>query len=313
MKNASFLFLCCILLMVIIISITTFNQIATEPIQMNSIYTINILNSKDKTVLKMPLEEYVWRVAAKEMPISFHDEAFKAQIVVARTYALRKICSNAHEDNIDVCTDHNHCTAFLLPGDEASQFSSNHKSSVERLQSLTLSTEELIITHDKQPILAVFHATSSGITEKSSDIWQAQLPYLINVESSVDEKAHGFNSQKSFSEKELKEIFGVKSPITFHNIILTDAGSVKSITIGDKKYSGTEIRNLLGLRSNNFTIQKNEDIYTFLVKGYGHGVGMSQTGANILAEQGYTYREILQKYYPGTEIKTLSDLSIPTK
>lgn len=301
MKNASLMLLCCILL-VILLSLFTYSQRNYNNTKIIDKKIISVYNTKENRILKMSLEEYVWRVVAKEMPLSFHDEALKAQMVVARTYALKKSTSKTHENDADVCTDHNHCTAFLISNDYD-----------KKLVYLEKTTKDQILTYDNQPILAVFHATSSGVTEKSSDIWQNQLPYLINVDSRVDEHVNGFYSEQIFSEEELKKLLSVENPLEFKDVILTDAGSVKSINVCGKIYSGTEIRNLLGLRSNNFTIKNDNDIYTFSVKGYGHGVGMSQTGANEYAKQGLNYAEILKKYYPGTEIKNYYELSNPTK
>ena len=306
MKNASLLFICCILFVTILpICIKSHHLSLSQP-QKKQEEMIRILDVSDNSILKIPLEEYAWRVAAKEMPLSFHDEALKAQIVVARTYALRKRTTESHESKVDICTDHTHCTAFLSPDEDENLSISDKK----MLINLAITTQNEIITYNNQPILAVFHATSSGITEKSSDIWQTQLPYLTNVESSVDKSTKGYLTQKSFNESEIKKIFNTVTTPTFKNIVHTDAGGVKTIEIDDKIYTGTDVRNLLKLRSNNFTVSHQDEMYTFTVKGYGHGVGMSQTGANELAHKGLTYKDILLKYYPGTEINYLNSINM---
>lgn len=268
---------------------------------------LKVLNVISDTTFDIPLEEYVWRVAAKEVPLSFHDEAIKAQIVASRTYALRKISANAHKDNADVCTDYNHCTAFLLQGEESVRFGASYQKACERLQELERDTQNQIITYQGKPILSVFHAISSGITERSSDVWQTQLPYLTNVDSSADISIQGFSTTVSFTDKELKEKFSTDVVPEFEILSRTKAGSVKRIKVCNKEYSGTEIRKMLNLRSSNFTIEKSGNIYSFHVKGYGHGVGMSQSGANEYAKKGLTYKEILLKYYPGTTITNINN------
>ena len=308
MRNASLMFLCCILFIIILPEIIRkSNDILPQHKQNNEQHLLNILDVENNTIIRLPLEDYAWRVAAKEMPTTFQDEALKAQIVLARTFALKRKSSASHDTGIDVCTDHTHCTAFLLPDTEKSVFGNNYKKICNRLSTLTKDTHNQILTYDHQPILAVFHAISSGTTEKSSDIWSSQLPYLVNVDSSIDEKADGFYSEKSFTEEELKHIFNINYTPEFKDIVLTTAGSVKTIKISDKTYTGTQIRNLLNLRSNNFRVQKKNDIYFFYVKGYGHGVGMSQTGANELAKKGLNFKDILHKYYPGTSINLLNN------
>ena len=306
MKNASFLFLCCILVTIVLPIAVNLRQKQSENEHISHIDKIKVLNTQENIVIELPLEEYVWRVVANEIPSSFHKEAIKAMTIAVRTYVLYKIYSNSHKLNADMCTDFNHCTAFLLPGQEKKRFGVDYKVACNKLISLTSSTENQIITYNNEPILAVFHAISSGITEKSSDVWQTQLPYLINVDSSIDKKADGFLSNNVFKESELKMIFNTDSAPEFEVVGQTSAGGIKKINVSGEIYSGNEIRKLLNLRSSNFTIKRENDTYTFYVKGYGHGVGMSQEGANLLANEGYSYREILQKYYPGTKINNFS-------
>ncbi len=309
MKNASFLCFCCILLIIILsIFIKQYNTSYNENALIFKVHDVT-----NDNIFEMPLEEYVWRVTAKEMPLSFHDEAIKAQMVAARTYAIRKMSANAHDNNADVCTDHNHCTAFLLPGEEKTKLGADYKTHCNRLKTLNKPTQNQILTFENQPILAAFHAISSGKTEKSSDVWQTQLPYLISVDSSVDKNVDGFATSTSYTETELKDIFNTNTPINFEIVSYTDSGSVKNIKINDKTYSGVQVRKLLNLKSCNFSIENKGNIYTFHVKGYGHGVGMSQTGANEYAKLGISYKEILLKYYPGTDLTDINNLSFALK
>ena len=312
-KNASLAITCCILSIIASSILVRINIENVIPKESSTNYTVSVYDVQNNCIFNIPLEEYAWRVTAKEMPLSYHDEALKAQIILARTYALRKISMrNTHKNNAVVCTDCNHCTAFLTPSEDATLFSEDINSK-KRLLLLVEETKNKIVTFDNQPILAVFHAISSGVTEKSSDIWQSQLPYLVNVDSIVDEKVAGYNSKKSFDENEIKEILNISTAPEFNIIARTDAGSVKTITINETQYTGAEVRRLFNLRSSNFSIFKENNTYTFIVKGYGHGVGMSQAGSNELAKSGLDCENIILKYYPGTEIKYFQECSNMTK
>jgi len=310
MKNASLLYLCCIFVLITFpISLVYLNYDKSEDSQ-NDSFNIKVFDNNNMSVTEMPFEEYVWRVAAVEMPVSFHDDAIMAQMVAARTYAIRKIIAKSHGNDADVCTDYNHCTAFLTQGDEKHRFGNKQKYYCDQLRNLALRTKDQILTYEGKPILAVFHATSSGITEKSSDVWKTQLPYLINVDSSADIYVKGFNSTNFFTEDELKKALNISSEPIFSIISHTSAGSVKRIKVNNQEYTGEEIRKILKLKSSNFSIKKDGATYIFNVKGYGHGVGLSQTGANEYANKGLNYKEILMKYYPGTVIEKLNDLDL---
>ena len=305
LKNICLMFICCILF-IIGLSLTIKYKIPDR--NEENEFMLKILDPKENKIFELPLEEYVWRVAAMEVPISFNDEAIKAQIVAARTYALRNIYENNHNNVADVCTDYNHCMAFLLTGEEENKLGLDFTLHCKRLKNLASQTKNQILTYENKPILAAFHATSSGLTEKSSDVWQTQLPYLINVDSSLDRNVTGYETTVCFEEDELKNIFKIESMPVLEIKTHTSAGSVKTVSVNGKSYSGTEIRKLLNLRSNNFWVEKDNDVYIFHVKGYGHGVGMSQTGANEYAKSGLTYKEILLKYYPGTTLENINKL-----
>lgn len=272
-------------------------------------FQIDVLDISTNKIITMPFEEYVWRVTAKEIPASFEDEAIKAQAVAARTYALRKIGKAIKEHgSADMCTDFNHCTAFLLPETEARIYGNNAEKICERYKKLSNDTYNQILTYNNQPILAVFHAISSGVTEKSSDVWSTQLPYLINVNSDLDKNVEGYYSKVSYTKNELKEMLNCENDGEINIISRTSGGSVKKIEVFGKSFSGFELRTKLNLRSANFTVAKNADNYIFNVVGYGHGVGMSQSGANEYAKTSMNYKEILSKYYPQTILTTIDKI-----
>lgn len=266
-------------------------------------------------VEKINIEDYLVGVLPAEMPPSFNLEALKAQAVAARTFILNRegAVDEKHKD-ATVCTDPAHCKAYMSD-DEADEkwgieWEKNYKNKIKRAIS---ETRGQILTYDNEPISAVFHSTSSGKTENSEDVWQNALPYLRSVESEGEDKSPRFKSIKEVSIEEFKQkIKALNKDVTFGNdkqswignVIYNESGSVKTITIAGKEFKGTDIRTQFGLRSANFKISIDDKV-TFNVTGNGHGVGMSQYGANHAAENGYTYDQILKKYYSGVEISNM--------
>ena len=304
MKNASLNIIYCISFMIIIpiVMYLYIGNIKTKT-TIEETHYISVYNTKNKKISMMSLEEYVWRATAKEMPSTFEDEAIKAQAVAIRTYAIRKIGASIPEHNgADVCTDFGHCTAFLSEDEENKQ----NKLALSKYKVLTEETKNQIITFENEPILAVFHSISSGTTEKSSDVWSSQLPYLTNTNSELDKNVKGYHSCASFRQTELEEHFPKTTDNNIKIISRTDGGSVKNIEIFGNLYTGQEVRNALKLRSANFTVKKDANTYIFDVVGYGHGVGMSQHGANEYAKKGMSYIDILKKYYPTTTITKIN-------
>ena len=276
----------------------------------DTISYLKILNPINGQVEYLNFEEYLIGVVAAEMPALFEIEALKAQAVASRTFAIGNI------DIDKVYTDLNINTtgqAYLTIEQMKERWGDNFDIHYDKISTAVYSTKGELILYQEEPILAVFHATSSGVTEYSSDVWQAQRPYLVSVDSSFDESVPGFITEANYTENEFISIMRQSYPdIIFSNedlinqiVIneLTSAGAVKSVTVGNKTMSGRDLRTVLNLRSSNFTVRKENDNIIFTTKGHGHGAGMSQTGANILAQQGFTYKEILTHYYQGVTIK----------
>lgn len=258
---------------------------------------ISVYDTEKGEIFQMPLEEYVLKALSKEMPASFELEALKAQAVAIRTYTLKKkqIKNEKHKDAV-VCTDSNHCMAYLKEEPDE-----QHR---EKLEKAVDETKGQVLLYDKEYISAVFHAISSGRTENSQDIWGGQVPYLVSVESENDKYVKGYETKVAVGYHQLIEKLGAKDfEKVVGDIIRTDAGTVKTITLCEKEYTGAKIRELFNLRSANFNIEEKDGEYIFTVYGYGHGVGMSQYGANNYAKMGYSYEEILKHYYPQTELK----------
>jgi len=276
---------------------------------------ITSLNVSTNKVSTVPLETYLTGVLAAEMPASYEIEALKAQAVAARSYILSKIGKeNATHPDAVICTDSTHCKAWISEEDAKAKWkSSEQKENWEKLESAVNSTKGEYMTYDHQVIEAFFFSSSGGKTENSEDVWGGSRPYLKSVESygdsiSPDNTSTVTLSYTQFSEKlkpYLDNTADTASPISIGEITRTEGGSVATICIGGKTFKGTEIRSIFGLKSANFTIAASPSNVTFTVKGYGHGVGMSQKGANYMAQSGKNYEEILSHYYTDIQITSL--------
>ena len=288
MKNASFSIILCILLSVFMFLTYPF------PDKEERDEKITVYDNERKEVVEMELEEYVWRALANEMPALFHIEALKAQAVAIRSYTLSKTPSDAHNGAL-VCTDYKHCAAYLK--DEKSI----DEKYIKLYKKAANDTKGEILLYENKPANAVFHAMSSGRTENASDVWGKSVPYLVSVDSASDKSEEGFETIVSFNADVLQKKLGVASS-DIGEIVSSEAGGVKTIEIGGKSFKGSEIRTLLNLRSCAFKAENKQGIITFTVHGYGHGVGMSQRGANACAQAGMGYKDILLKYYKGVSL-----------
>ena len=278
--------------------------------------TIKLLHKKTGEVEQVNIDDYLCNVVSAEMPADYEIEALKAQAVVARTYTIYKINNKKHE-NADICDDSTCCQAWV---DKETRFSrweeSKRESNWEKIQKCVQETQGQIITYQNQPINAFFHANSGGKTELPVNVWGGTgLPYLQVVETAGEEGYKQYESEVELTQDELIEKLKTKYSdisIDFSNqedlkiLEYTDSGRIKTVKFGNHEISGVETRTLLGLKSTNFEISKENDKIKFTVKGYGHGVGMSQTGADAMAKQGKNYKEIINHFYSGVEIKEVN-------
>lgn len=280
---------------------------------------IQIAVSVGGAVREMDLETYVAGVTAAEMPASFPEEALKAQAIAARTFAQsRRICGgdDVHPD-ADVCDDYTHCAAYLdLETQAEEQWGREAEEWKQKIEEAVRQTSGQIVTYGGEPITAVFHAACGSETESAADVWGADVPYLVSVDSTGDDACPDYTSSVTFGAEEFRQIMLRKyedinltgMPETwFTDFTRTDAGNVLRCTVGGVHAKGTTLRSLLGLRSTNFTVSTTETSITFETTGYGHAVGMSQYGAKAMAEQGSTCNEILTHYYTGTEISEITE------
>ena len=265
----------------------------------NNIY-VSVRRS-DGRVVSLELEDYVTGVVGAEMPALFSSEALKAQAVIARTYALKANSMG------QVLSDNESTQSYKDNGELASLWGGNYSSYYSKIKDAVNSTKGVYLTYNGNYIEAVYHSTSNGRTEDSSNVWGNYYPYLVSVESSYDNTNPSFSISKSFSYSDLssKLGIGVNSSSEFNILGYTSGGRVSSISIDGNQFSGVSFRSMLGLRSADFDIVKNDDGVVITTRGYGHGVGMSQYGANGMGKAGYSYQDILLHYYPGVSLGKL--------
>ena len=265
-----------------------------------------------ENIVEMDFGTYLACVLRAEMPASFPLEALKAQAVAARTYTLYQLQTASHHENADICTDHTCCQAFLQAEAAWTNWGKDAADYEKKIRAAVQETDGEVILYEDQPILAVFHSASAGLTRSAGTVWLTDLPYLQAVESPEKRDAiPNYFSRVEFSTEELKAKFLAAYPEmdfsgsseTWLRPAVTDAaGSVVTVTVGGVEVKGARVRSILGLRSACFTWEIEDGQFVFYVTGYGHGVGMSQYGAAAMAEEGKTYREILTHYYSGVEI-----------
>ena len=268
---------------------------------------VSICVQKNESIEKMLLEEYVLSVVLAEMPVDFEIEALKAQAVVARTYTCRKMEKPKH-NNAHVCTDSRCCQAYM----DIAQFlsSGGTREDLEKVQSAVESTSGLVLLYRGELIDATYFSCSGGKTEDAAAVWGSAVPYLQSVESPGEEYASHYIDTVQFSVGEFAKKMGLElteNPGTWiKNVKYTSGGGVASVVLQGKTFSGTEIRQKLGLRSTAFVITITGETVTITTKGFGHRVGMSQYGAEAMAVQGSNYQEILNHYYTDITISSLS-------
>lgn len=265
------------------------------PLDKTESRTIKVL--VDKEIVEMGFEEYLVHVVAGEMYADYHMEALKAQAVTARTYTYKKLlaggCGN---EGAEICDDINHCQAY------ASYISPDN---LKRMEYAVYSTKGEIITYDGEPITALFHSTSGGYTEDNVNVFGQSLPYLKSVVSEGEESSPRYSQKEERSIEEIKE----KAKASGSDIKVLErlpSGRVRSVDVFGKQMTGKELRELLGLSSANFEIHIEGENVVFTTIGYGHGVGLSQVGANHMAENGKNYKDIIKHYYTGVELSKIS-------
>lgn len=263
---------------------------------------------KDGKIEEMPLEEYIANVILGEISTNFHREAMKAQAVAARTYTLQCVETASKHEQGAVCTDYRCCQAYRDP--EEYLRSGGTRQELQKVHQAVLDTAREVLYYDEELICATYFASSGGRTEDAREVWGQDYPYLKSVESPGEENCGYFGQDTSYTPQELQELLGVtlegKPPSWFGMVTYTPGGGVDLMRIGGKLYTGVELRRKLGLRSTAFEVVATDEVILIKTKGYGHRVGMSQHGANAMAQNGSTYKQILSHYYIGTTLRQYS-------
>ena len=261
-------------------------------------------------VVQLSRREYVLGAVAAEMPVSWPDEALKAQAVAAHTYAL--YCRAALQSGAWLTVDPARRQGCLTEPVLRSYWGTAYEQNYARLSALVDEVLNDLLFYDNAPACTSYFAISNGRTEASENVWGTALPYLVPVDSSTDTAADNYEYTLNLSAAQLQQLLAERLGITadlsqqaqwFGTPVLTPSGYVDSLPVCGQTVQGTALRKALGLRSACFTVVCQSGTFSFTTRGYGHGVGMSQWGAKALAEQGADYRAILAHYYPGTELR----------
>ncbi len=282
-------------------------------------FKIKVFISENNEVCKMDFEEYLKGVVAAEMPVNFEMEALKAQAVAARTYVYSRVKNheiaedNAHE-GADICTNPAHCLAWISKKEAYKNWGMlKSKANWSRVCKAVDSTRGETVVYEGKTAETFFYAMSGGRTENVEDVWEGvYLPYLKSVESKGEEKAKDYRKTISINEKLFIETLNKnykdlklseeKMLDNIEIISYSESGSVKTLQVGNKVIKGVDFRKLFSLRSTNFKISTKSGNIIITTIGYGHGVGMSQYGANAMAKDGYDYKSIIKHYYQGVDI-----------
>ena len=281
----------------------------TENNETNQPETISVFRTVNNKAEEITFFEYVCGSVAAEMPLAYNEEALKAQAVACYTNALRQKNSGT-EKNGDISDDTAVHQGYIDADQRKEKWGKDFDKYEKKLQKAVRAVEGEALYYKNQLCVAAFCAISNGKTEDAENLWGTKMPYLVSVDSEGDTLSPTYASTVSFSKEEFLEIAqklgadkeklsDLKTSIKITKKSLS--GTVLKISVGGKEFTGEEIRKAFSLRSPTFTVKTTKNAVTFNVSGYGHGIGMSQYGANYLAENGYSYKDILEHYYSGAK------------
>ncbi|MBE5819020.1 MAG: stage II sporulation protein D [Clostridiales bacterium] len=274
--------------------------------------TVAVFNRESNEVVNMRLDEYLICVVAAEMPATFEQEALNAQAIAARTFTIIHMSGSCSSNpKAKVCTYYGCCQAYVSPERMKKNWGDQYQEKYAKITQAVYSTDSIIMTYDNKPITVFYYSTSNGKTEACQDVFVKNLPYYKSVESPGEETAPNFKSYVKISTDEFVKILNdefsanvttsnVKDSITLQR---SAGGRVKTFTVNGISIKGTKIRTAFGLRSTDFTLTFNDNYVQIDVCGNGHGVGMSQYGADYMAKNGSNYEEILKHYYIGVSLE----------
>ncbi|WP_416828132.1 stage II sporulation protein D [Ectobacillus polymachus] len=317
-----FVFLSSVLVVVVVIPslLVLFPAKSKEPVKQApltasaqptpSAVEVAVFRSGQNKVDRMPIESYVAGVVAAEMPADFEMEALKAQALAARTFVVKRMLTGQLLANNANVTDTVDNQVYKNEEEWKTLWGKDYDWKMKRVKDAVSATTGQVLTYNGDPITASFFSMSNGYTENVEDYWGGTSPYLRSVESPWDKDAPKFTSEQRVSVSDFQKKLGVQ--VLANGTVGTIAGRtagqrVKNVDFNGKTLSGKDIREKLGLRSSDFTWKQEGGMITITTKGFGHGVGMSQYGANGMAKSGKSYKDIVQHYYQGVAISNLSD------
>ncbi|MBR0485659.1 MAG: stage II sporulation protein D [Oscillospiraceae bacterium] len=278
----------------------------------------HVLDTDSGEILEVPVREYLIGAVGAEMPVTFEPEALKAQAVAAHTYAERQkeLADRRPElKGADFSDDASQYQAFYTKEELQKLYADKFQQNYQKLEEAVDSVLHEILLYQDEPIIAAFHAMSGGKTESAKNVWGSEIAYLQSVDSSADKTAPQFEQTVSYTAEQVRDMLsasreglflGTDTAHWFGEAECSEAGTVLQIPVGTSIFTGQELRTIFGLRSAVFQVRYEDKNFIFTTYGYGHDVGMSQYGANVMAQNGADYREILAYYYPETELKTVS-------
>ena len=295
------------------------DTVTKEDYEENNFYRIK--NHKTGEIMTLSPADYIKGVVAAEIPISYQTEALKAQAVAAHTYALRQIDTELTNPTSDLegaylSTDPAHFQAYVSKEEMREMWGNNYDINYKKLSDAVDAVIGEVVTFEDEPIIAAFHAISGGKTESAETVWGKEVSYLKPVDSEGDELSPEYETDIKLKEEEVKKALLGKYPKIklsddrtkwFAIQKRTDSGTVTELKAGDQTITGRELREILKLSSSNFSVSYQDGMFTFASLGKGHGVGMSQYGADYLARQGKDYKEILTHYYTGVKITKIEN------
>lgn len=298
---------------------TVSTQMETERVYDDDAVSVRI--SVEGSVMTLTMTQYLVGVVAAEMPAVFNMEALKAQAVASRTETLYHIRSttSVNHPNADVCTDSSCCQAYQDESALRDKWGDAYSTYIAMFLDAVHATDGVYLSYNEEPIQAVFHSSSAGQTAASGEVWQNDLPYLVSVKSpETADTVPNYVSTVTVSLADFKDTvlkyypdaaFPKDHSKWISGMTYTDSGRIDALTLGGVPVTGPVLRSMFGLRSTAAAIDVDDKNVVFTTTGYGHGVGMSQYGANTLAAEGKNYEEILAWYYTGVTFAAEKDLT----
>lgn len=300
------LFFSCLIILIPYLIVTIFIEDKKVKFKFASNMQVRVKHDATGEIETVPFEEYITGVLAGEMPTSFHIEALKAQALAARSYVMKKMEYSINDEYDVVDTIMNQ---VYLPDDYLREvWSETYDERINKIKTAVLETKGEYIEYDGEVAEAFFFSTSVGATENSGEIFMTQLPYLVSVDSMWDaEVSPLYSTDKTMSLEEFYNRIGLdySDTVVIEKTKTTATGRIKKMKINGREFDGGDLMDYLSLRSTFFEITQNGNTVNINNKGYGHGVGMSQYGAEGMARHGYTYDQIIKHYYTGVEIKKI--------